>query len=264
MAMPTSTQTQALIQEVFILATGTAASAAEMAPLEAGVKERGDFSGVAQAVNAFMGTYAAANGVPAALKAVALNGLGMVLGDAQAAQLVQTLTAQGITSWAALFELCVGLQGAEGSVLDHRAQAAQSFASALLGAGKADFFAGAGVNAAVKNLLQNIGVSQASLANGKQGLDALAANLGAAGIKSAVVDGYVSGATVFVDGNGNGKLDAGEFSTMTDASGNFVLPAGITGGGIVASGGTDLLTGKAFKGTLTAAAGSTVINPITT
>ena len=43
--------------------------------------------------------------------------------------------------------------------------------------------------------------------------------------------GYYSGATVFLDTNGNGVLDAGETSTTTDASGNFKLTvvSGTTG-----------------------------------
>lgn len=39
-----------------------------------------------------------------------------------------------------------------------------------------------------------------------------------------VIDGYLSGATVFIDVNGNGQLDAGEPNTTTDAQGNYTLP----------------------------------------
>lgn len=41
--------------------------------------------------------------------------------------------------------------------------------------------------------------------------------------------GYYAGATVFFDTNGNGKLDAGEASTKTDAQGHFSLTASGTG-----------------------------------
>jgi hypothetical protein len=43
--------------------------------------------------------------------------------------------------------------------------------------------------------------------------------------------GYYAGATVFIDINGNGVLDAGEPSTTTDASGSFTLAAnsGVSG-----------------------------------
>jgi len=77
-----------------------------------------------------------------------------------------------------------------------------------------------------------------------------------------VINGYLSGATVFADANGNGQLDPGEAATTTDANGNFTLSGG--SGPLVAFGGTDTSTGLAFKGQLSAPAGSTVITPLTT
>ncbi|WP_133125885.1 beta strand repeat-containing protein [Thalassospira marina] len=70
-----------------------------------------------------------------------------------------------------------------------------------------------------------------------------------------VVDGYISGATVSrVNGSGN--------TVTTDANGNFT---GLTGtGAIQITGGTDISTGLAFNGTLTAPDGSTVVTPLTT
>jgi len=41
--------------------------------------------------------------------------------------------------------------------------------------------------------------------------------------------GYYTGATVFVDSNGNGKLDAGEPSAQTDATGHFTLQSSVSG-----------------------------------
>lgn len=76
-----------------------------------------------------------------------------------------------------------------------------------------------------------------------------------------LIDGYIKGATVFLDRNNNGQLDPGETSTITDDDGDFTL----TGqGNLVAFGGTDISTGLAFEGTLKAPAGSTVITPVTT
>lgn len=77
------------------------------------------------------------------------------------------------------------------------------------------------------------------------------------------VDGYISGATVFVDANGNGVLDPGEYSTTTDANGSYDLPAGIIGS-IVAIGGTDTSTGLAFNFPLSAPNGSTALTALTT
>ena len=82
-------------------------------------------------------------------------------------------------------------------------------------------------------------------------------------VTGTAIDGYLSGATVFIDVNGNGQLDAGEPSTTTDAQGNFTLPGG-TSGPLVAFGGTDISTGLEFKGILKAPAGATVVTPLTT
>src|ERR1700733_1636471 len=75
-------------------------------------------------------------------------------------------------------------------------------------------------------------------------------------------DGYISGATVFADANGTGKLAANAVSTTTDANGNFTLTGGT--GPLIAFGGTDISTGLAFKGQLESPSGSTVIDPLTT
>ncbi|NBQ71126.1 MAG: hypothetical protein EBU46_20755, partial [Nitrosomonadaceae bacterium] len=129
---------------------------------------------------------------------------------------------------------------------------------------KSDYFDGIAVDSAVKNNLQGIGASSISLSNGKSAFSDLIARLKAGGIESSVADGYVKNATVFVDANGDGLLSAGEWSGTTDAGGNFLLPKDVSGGKIIAFGGTDIMTGKPFQGVLTAPVGSTVVNPLTT
>lgn len=76
------------------------------------------------------------------------------------------------------------------------------------------------------------------------------------------IDGYVSGATVFADADGNGVLGAGEASATTDAAGNFTLAD--AEGQLILSGGIDVSTGLPFLGQLRAPAGSTVVTPLTT
>ena len=76
-------------------------------------------------------------------------------------------------------------------------------------------------------------------------------------------DGYIVGATVFADANGNGVLDAGEASTTTDSGGGFTLPAGASGP-LVLSGGADVATGLAFRGEFLAPSGYDNINALTT
>ena len=83
-------------------------------------------------------------------------------------------------------------------------------------------------------------------------------------LSGVVADGYLAGATVFADTNGNRVLDAGELRTTTDNAGNFSFDFGSLTATLISIGGTDISTGLPFKGSLTAPAGSTVINPLTT
>lgn len=92
-------------------------------------------------------------------------------------------------------------------------------------------------------------------------------------ITGLAVDGYVQGATVFLDANRNGLKDTGEPSTTTDLSGRYTLDLGATsesvlGLPVVVTGGVDSDTGLAFTGRLSASVESVgqgqVITPLTT
>ena len=64
----------------------------------------------------------------------------------------------------------------------------------------------------------------ATLISGCSGSGSTAStNTLAASIVGKVADGYLSGATVFLDKNNNYQLDAGEPSTTTDSTGSFTL-----------------------------------------
>ncbi len=77
-------------------------------------------------------------------------------------------------------------------------------------------------------------------------------------------DGYIEGARVYYDTNGNHSYDAGEPTTFTDATGHFslALPPGAAGN-IYVTGGTNVDTGLPNVVDLKAPIGSTVINPLT-
>ena len=77
-----------------------------------------------------------------------------------------------------------------------------------------------------------------------------------------MVDGYITGGTVFADANRNSVLDDGESSSTTDSSGNFEILGG--SGPYILIGGTDISTGLAFKGIFEAPPRAKVINPLTT
>jgi len=82
--------------------------------------------------------------------------------------------------------------------------------------------------------------------------------------KGVVIDGYIKGATVFLDTNNNGVLDIEETSVVTDDYGNFNFGSNAELSDLVIFGGTDISTGLAFEGAMTAEAGSLVVTPLTT
>ena len=254
---------QKALQEVFILATGRGANSNEMEMLGGWSGSNGDWAPLIDVVNAYMTDQAAAHGTAATFQTLALNGLGLTLSDSDAAGLAPLIDS-GQMKWADVFVIVMNWTDELGQTLDNRAEAAHQFLADLSTAGKSAYFTGSPVNDAVHNLLQGISDSAQSLATGEKGLEALTTRLSASGIKTSVVDGYIAGATVFVDANGDGKFSTGEFSTTTDASGNFLLPATTSGGTLIANGGVDILTGKEFHGAFTAPSGSTVVNPLTT
>ena len=72
-----------------------------------------------------------------------------------------------------------------------------------------------------------------------------------------IVDGYLSGSTVWLDQNNNGQRDGGEPSAVTDAGGKFSLTvaaaiAQVNGQRLRVSGGTDTSTGLPFSYTMSA------------
>ncbi len=153
------------------------------------------------------------------------------------------------------------------------AGAAAGSAASTTGAGTA---AGTGAGAAAVTGAAAIGTTGLLAAVAAVGVAAAAGGSGggsssgtttstpvAAATTGTVIDGYLKGATVFIDKNSNGKLDSDEVSAITDDKGNFSLPGG-NPGRIVAFGGTDISTGLPFKGLLKAPEGSKVITPLTT
>lgn len=81
-------------------------------------------------------------------------------------------------------------------------------------------------------------------------------------IQGKVVDGYLAGATVFVDSNRNMQIDPGESWTTTALDGSYSLPA--AQGPILAFGGFDVSTHQQFNGGLMALPGESTLTPLTT
>lgn len=81
-------------------------------------------------------------------------------------------------------------------------------------------------------------------------------------VEGSVTDGYIVGATVYSDEDGDGTLSAGDVSTTTGGEGEFAL-TGVTGE-LHMFGGIDAATGLNFEGELKAPAGSTSITSLST
>ncbi|MEG4208912.1 Calx-beta domain-containing protein [Microcoleus sp. S13_B4] len=90
------------------------------------------------------------------------------------------------------------------------------------------------------------------------------------------IDGYISGATLFLDANKNGVLDGGEPSTTTDSGGKFNLDIPFetfdtnkngeidpSEGNLVVTGGIDTATGLPLETPLTAPPDSSVVTLLT-
>ncbi|MDF1883173.1 multicopper oxidase domain-containing protein [Sulfurimonas sp. SAG-AH-194-C21] len=89
-------------------------------------------------------------------------------------------------------------------------------------------------------------------------------------ISGTAVDPELQGATVFLDANSNGQLDAGEISILTDKLGNYSLniPSSQVGKPLIVTGGIDRTTKELFLGKLSAISKSGTtsqhITPLTT
>ena len=91
-------------------------------------------------------------------------------------------------------------------------------------------------------------------------------------LSGTAVDGYLQGARVLLDVNGNGLPDAGEPTATTDANGRYSLDysqvsSPVAGLRVIVTGGIDTDTGYAFTGMLTARADGSragqLVSPLT-
>lgn len=93
----------------------------------------------------------------------------------------------------------------------------------------------------------------------------LAGNDATGFIQGIVADGYISGAKIYIDANGDSIAQDSEFTGVTtNADGTFFLPNTLPNGVIIAVGGINIDTGLKQLIPLKAPAGSTTINPLTT
>lgn len=110
-----------------------------------------------------------------------------------------------------------------------------------------------------------IGYTDPSTGNDVNAIQDTSGNDASGFLQGIVADGYISGAEIYLDTNGNGFADVGESTGIfTQADGSFFLPSTLPNAAIIAVGGINIDTGLTQTTPLKAPSGSTTINPITT
>ncbi|MES2604076.1 MAG: hypothetical protein V4603_04010, partial [Pseudomonadota bacterium] len=261
--MSAQTEQNLVLQKLYILATGSAANHAELAQYNGMVASSNGFATIDGAIDAYISKMAKDIGLIATVQLIAENGFGVALTDTQTQNIITSYRAAGINTGSKLLHHVSKLQGEYGATLDNRGHAASGFLDVLSDNGKNVKFQGEGVTSAVHTLLQQIGSSPTSFANGASGFAALSANLSLTGI-TGTANHYLAGATVFADTNRDGTISVGEWTGVTTAAGTYEIPGSTTADKVIVYGGTDLQTGNAFRGLLSSSTGATAINAFTT
>ena len=156
-----------------------------------------------------------------------------------------------------------GVKGLDATTLSQRIDGAKAFTLELDTAGRSDDFTGTTVTGVAREWLYGIGPDQDDYTAALAAIPSLVGAFVRGQVQGTVVNGYIAGATVFIDENGDGELSPGEVSVQSDARGNFLFPEGTPTGAVVAFGGTTLSTGQPNTTTLKAPAGATVVTPLT-
>jgi len=203
-------------------------------------------------------------GLTTAFKEVVFFSTGISLSDEQAGGLISDLLNMGISSWADLFRYADALEGSLESVIEARVSAIKNFLDQLDRAGKTDLFIDTAVSTALGHFVQTVGNDLESQIAVSKGLSQLVNRITPEGIVSYVVDAPIKGAQVLFDTNGDGDPGDDEVVLSTDETGAFIVPHDLPALSMIASGGSDILTGATFTGTMSAPAGIAVINPLTT
>lgn len=193
--------------------------------------------------------------------------------DAAGAQYWAGLVDSGMISRKQLpLSMTLGAQGSDKVALESKAAAALAFSADMDTAPELLAYQGSTV-AMVGAYLDRV-TDAASLATFKNELPMLVSKLTARG-QTAITGqvqatGYVQGATVFNDSNGNGQFDQGEWSALTDSQGRYIFT--LPNDGIVApnqipvallvTGGADATTGLTQHGSYAATTHSKAVNAL--
>ena len=200
-----------LYQKVFILATGSAASKDALEIFDSLVTPQFGYGKIAEIVEAYMDGVVRSIGRVEAFRAMLKQGFSVQLTQDAASGLLDALDAAGLKTWSHLYVAALNLGAPYKSALDQKASLANEIADRLESAGKTALYQGPAIYAATKTVLESVSNGSASLELARSNANSFVDALSAGGIRSAVVDGYIAGATVLADGDGDGVLDPGEW-----------------------------------------------------
>ena len=257
-----------VIQQIVVLATGAPASVQVRDQIAHLYAKTSDWGAVAAMVDSYMQAQMplARHGVSSLVQALAWNGLGLRISDHEAAHVTEDLEERGIASWSALFAYVIDELNDEFShILEQRATAAEDFTHLLNVHSKDQDYQELPIfHAAAHEWLQGIGQSRASFEAAQRSSAELINRFKDGAGLGTVLNGYLHGATVYIDADENGVFDWNESSIITDQTGGFLLTGNLPSGQYVATGGVDVSTGELFTGTFRAPQGALLLTPLTT
>jgi len=264
--MPNQT-TLGIIQKYILLATGAPGSNALRDDVIKLHEQTNNLSQVNNLVDTFMAQQVQTHekGIMGVVQTVARNGFGLNLSDEETQQLVTDLMAQGIDSWSKLFAFATTAVNENlSTILDNRSEAANFFTDLLTELNKDSDYIGSQTINATREWIAGIGASDTTVTAANNGVKDLLNSFVDGNVQGRAFDGYISGATVFIDTNQDGVLTPGEINTTTDALGHFLFEGNLPDGRLVLTGGIDIATNQPFIGTLSEPDGAFKLSPLTT
>ena len=197
------------------------------------------------------------------VKAIYLNVLGRAPDATGNQYWLDQLGSGKVTPAAMALTISSSTLGKDTTTLNQRIDGAKAFTQGLETAGRNGDFTGPSVTAVAREWLYGIGADQDDYDTALAAIPSLVNAFVKGQVQGTVVNGYVANATVFIDVNGDGQLNEGEVSVISDTKGNFLFPEGTPQGTVVAFGGTNISTGRPNTATLKAPVGATMVTPLT-
>jgi len=256
-----SRNTQDLTLSLYSLVLGRLPSTSEAVTFLQQLNSPDGVSSVFQSIDSHLANRAYIEGARSIIDSMARDAFGLTLDEATLDYFVGLKT-QDYASWGQ-FAAWIVSDLSSHEIWAARTDASRSLYQNLIANEKVTFFEGEGLIETADSIINDL-TSIERVTTVSSRLNGFVDRLGPDGMSGTVIDGIIEGATVFLDLDGDGIQGDNEFSTTTNADGKYSIPGNAGFGATVASGGTDLMTGKPFEGSLSAPAGSATVSPLTT